>query len=142
MLKTLPKSSVNRRSFKVHKNWTVTHSNYSVISASLGEGYYDIDNSVTQSGFVTSSLYSSIKSKYFQNQDNIFNLFGSLEDPSDATTKRNISDTIYVIPIPQNKYGERIKPGSLQFTDNDGVVYVDDSQGNVTANTPIYVVVS
>ena len=142
MLKTIPKSSVNRRSFKVHKNWTVTHSNYSVISASLGEGYYDIDNSVTQSGFVTSSLYSSIKSKYFQNQDNIFNLFGSLADPSDATAKRNISDTIYVIPIPQNKYGERIKPGSLQFTDNDGVIYVDDSQGNVTANTPIYVVVS
>ena len=142
MLKTIPKSSVNRRSFKVHKNWTVTHSNYSVISASLGDGYYDINNSTTQSGFVTSSLYSSIKSKYFQNQDNIFNLFGSLADPSDATTKRNISDTIYVIPIPQNKYGERIKPGSLQFTDNDGVVYVDDSQGTVTANTPIYVIVS
>jgi len=142
MLKTIPKSSVNRRSFKVHKNWTVTHSNYSVISASLGDGYYDINNSVTQSGFVTSSLYSSIKSKYFQNQDNIFNLFGSLADPSDASTKRNINDTIYVIPIPQNKYGERIKPGSLQFTDNDGVVYVDDSQGTITANTPIYVVVS
>jgi hypothetical protein len=142
MLKTIPKSSVNRRSFKVHKNWTVTHSNYSVISASLGDGYYDIDNSVTQSGFVTSSLYSSIKSKYFQNQDNIFNLFGSLADPSDASTKRNISDTIYVIPIPQNKYGERIKPGSLQLTDNNGVVYIDDSQGNVIANTPIYVLVS
>jgi hypothetical protein len=142
MLKTIPKSSVNRRSFKVHKNWTVTHSNYSIISASLGEGYYDIDSSVTQSGFVTSSLYSSIKSKYFQNQDNIFNLFGSLADPSDASTKRNISDTIYVIPIPQNKYGERIKPGSLQLTDNNGVVYIDDSQGNVIANTPIYVVVS
>ena len=142
MLKTIPKSSVNRRSFKVHKNWTVTHSNYSVISASLGDGYYDINNSVTQSGFVTSSLYSSIKSKYYQNQDNIFNLFGSLADPSDASTKRNISDTIYVIPIPQNKYGERIKPGSLQFTDNDGVVYVDDSQGTITANTPIYVLVS
>jgi hypothetical protein len=142
MLKTIPKSSVNRRSFKVHKNWTVTHSNYSIISASLGEGYYDIDSSVTQSGFVTSSLYSSIKSKYFQNQDNIFNLFGSLADPSDASTKRNISDTIYVIPIPQNKYGERIKPGSLQLTDNNGVVYIDDSQGNVIANTPIYVLVS
>lgn len=141
MLKTIPKSSVNRRSFKVHKNWTVTHSNYSVISASLGEGYYDIDNSVTQSGFVTSSLYSSIKSKYFQNQDNIFNLFGSLSNPADAAVKRSIGDTVYVIPIPQNKYGERIKAGSVQFT-TDGVVYIDDSEGNITANTPIYIIVS
>lgn len=141
MLKTIPKSSVNRRSFKVHKNWTVTHSNYSVISASLGEGYYDIDNSVTQSGFVTSSLYSSIKSKYFQNQDNIFNLFGSLSNPADAAVKRSIGDTVYVIPIPQNKYGERIKPGSVQFT-TDSVVYIDDSEGNITANTPIYIIVS
>lgn len=141
MLKTIPKSSVNRRSFKVHKNWTVTHSNYSVISASLGEGYYDIDNSVTQSGFVTSSLYSSIKSKYFQNQDNIFNLFGSLSNPADVAVKRSIGDTVYVIPIPQNKYGERIKAGSVQFT-TDGVVYIDDSEGNITANTPIYIIVS
>ena len=142
MLKTIPKSSINRRSFNVHKKWTVTNSDHEVLSASLEPGAFDNETFTSQNGIITHSLYSSIKSKYYQNQDNIFNLFGSTDNIANISNTRTISDTIYVIPIPQNKFGEKIKEGSVEFNDLDNDVTYADSKGQIVSTTPLYTLVS
>lgn len=143
MLKIIPKSSVNRRAFQVHKQWEVNNSQHEVISASVGQGYYDIESAVTQSGFVTSSLYRSIKSKYYNNQATLTELFGSISNPANLLTERSIGSEVYVIAIPQNKYGEEIKRNSVELQDSDNsLIYQDDGYGSITSNQPLYTLVS
>lgn len=143
MLKTIPKSSVNKRAFQVYKQWEVNNSQHEVVSASVGEGYYDIESSVTQSGFVTSSLYRSIKSKYYNQEATITNLFGDVGNLAQLSTERNISNEIYVIAIPQNKYGEEIKRNSIELQDTDNsLTYQDDGNGSIVSNVPLYTLVS
>jgi len=143
MLKTIPKSSVNRRAFQVYKEWEVNNSQHEVISASVQEGYFEAENFVSQSGIITHSLYRSIKSKYYNHQATLTNLFGSIDNHAQIKTERNIGDTIYVIAIPQNKYGEELKRNSinLQDTDND-LAYADDGYGALVSDVPLYTLVS
>lgn len=142
MLKTIPKSSVNRRAFQVYKQWEVNNTQHEVISASVGEGYYDIESSVTQSGFVTSSLYSSIKSKYYNQEATLTNIFGTIDNPYNVSTERRISDVVYVIAIPQNKYGEEIKRNSILLEDTDNsLTYQDDGYGAIVSNVPLYTII-
>ena len=56
----------------------------------------------------------------------------------ELSSHRNIGDTIYVISIPQVKYGERIKKGSVTFTDLDNeIIYSDNNRGSFGGNSTL-----
>lgn len=138
MLKSIPKSSVSKRAFPVYKQWEVTQVDYPFISASLESGLFDTGSSNKQGNIYTTPLYRSIKSKFY-NTDNptIFNTFGRYGNLANLSTERELTDTIYILKLPQSKYGEEIKPGSVLFQ-NDGVTYTDDGTGKITSEFPQY----
>ena len=143
MLKIIPKSNVSQRAFQVFKEWNITDSNYQVISSSLETGLFDTGSSDKQQNIYTHPLYKSLQAKYYNQDANPFTLFGDVEDISELASHRNIGDTIYVISIPQVKYGERIKKGSVTFTDLDNeITYSDNNRGSFGAETPLYNLVS
>ena len=143
MLKTVQKSSVNRRAFEVYKQWQVNNSQYEVVSASAETGFFNEDTFTSQSGIITHSLYRSLKSKYYNHNASLIELFGDIEDLTRLKVDRNLSDTVYVIAIPQNKYGEQIKRESILLTDEDNeTVYADDGVGSIVSNTPLYTLIS
>jgi len=137
MLKTIPKSSVSRRAFPVYKQWEVTNADYQIISASLESGLFDTGSSNKQGNIFTTPLYRSIKAKFYNTSSaTVFNIFGNYENISNISNEREISNTIYVLKLPQSKYGEQIKQGSISF-ENDGVIY-SDRDGNLVSNLPQY----
>lgn len=139
MLKTIEKSSVNRRSFPVHKKWTITDSQYQIVSASIEAGAFDADSFTKQDGIITHSLYKSIKSQFYNQNVDAYTLFGSISDIANIAKERNISDTVYVIDIPQDKFGEKVKPGTLELRDIDNsLTFTDDSKGNIVTDIPLY----
>ena len=128
MLKSIPKSNITKRKFQVYKLWSVDNSVYPTSLAST--------SSLSE---ISQSLYQSVKSKYYNNLDgNIFNTFGSYKNLAELVKERNISDTIYVIDIDRNKFGEQIKKKSVRLTTNEGVHLVDDGFGNIVDPIPTY----
>ena len=143
MLKFIPKSNVNQRAFQVFKEWTITDSNYQVISSSLETGLFETGSANQQQNLYTHPLYKSVQSKYYNQDANPFTLFGDITDISDLASHRRIGDTLYIVSIPQLKYGERIKKGSVTFTDLDNdIIYSDNNRGSFGAETPLYTLVS
>jgi hypothetical protein len=122
MLKSIPKSSITKRKFQVYKRWDVNEGNYptELISGS-------------------NSLYRSIRSKYYSNLDgNVFNTFGSYKNLANIQDERRLSETIYVIDIDRDKFGELIKKKSVRLTDSIGGEYVDDGFGKIINPIPTY----
>lgn len=126
MFKSIPKSNVSKRKFQVYKLWNTNQSEYpvSILSGS-------------------NPAYRSIKSKYYSNEGNVVTLFGSTENIANIQRERVISDTIYVIDIDRNKFGEQIKCHSVNLIDEStGKRYVDDGYGKLVAPNPTYLLVS
>ena len=148
MLKTIQKSNISRRSFKVFKDFTITNGdnseNINVISASLESSLFDSGSSQfisgsNQSKIFTQPLYDSIKSKYYINDGNPINLFGKVSNIGNISSERNLASTIYVLKIPQSKYGEEIKPGSVTIVDNtNGITFTDSGDGGIRAGNSTY----
>jgi hypothetical protein len=143
MLKTIPKSSVSRRRFPVYKQWSVSNSDYPIISASAESGFFDSSSFSSQQGVYIHPLYKSLRAKYYNQNANPFTLFGSVGNIARLDVDRRYSSTLNIISIPQSKYGEQIKPNSviLNDTDND-VLYADNGTGNLTSTVPLYTLVS
>jgi hypothetical protein len=139
MLKTIPKSSISKRSFQVNKSWTVSSVDYPIISGSFTtDGAFDTSTAIKQEGLYTYPLFKSIKSKYYSEISNPFLLHGRMENIGESG-ERVIGTTGYVISIPQKKYGEGIQPSSLVFRDLTNVVdYVDDGYGNIISANAKY----
>ena len=139
MLKTVQKSNISQRDFKVHKNWTLDSSVQPVISASADSVLFDTGSSTQQEGVFVGPLYNSLKAKYFNYDGNIINTFSSYKDLSTIKTERPLASTMYVIPIQQSKFGEGVKKGSIRLTDNLGsVTYKDNKKGSIAADVPLY----
>ena len=149
MFKSIPQSNISIRDFPTHKEWTVTNTQYPVISATNEVGIFDPDTSDFQHGVYTDPLYHSIKNKYYNAQGNVFNQYGIMRNPAEWQWERYFGDTIYVIKIPQLKYGEQIKKGSVKLTDLDNtyqdganvgqnILFKDDSFGNIQSEVPTY----
>ena len=143
MLKTLQKSSISKKAFKVNKAWTVTNNEYPIISGSFTiDEAFDTETANKQEGLYTYPLFKSIKSKYYTDIGNPFTLAGKMESIGDRF-ERVTGDTGYVISIPQKKYGEGIKPSSLIIRDlTNEVEFGDDGNGNITSTSPEYTLVS
>lgn len=140
MLKNISKSSINTRRFPVYKEWEVSNSQYPIISASLEDGFFDTSSFNQQGGFFTTPLLKSIQSKYYREDANPFTIFGRYDDISNLKNERKkVSGTYYIINLPQSKYGEEIKPGTVMLSDLDNnVVYSDNSDAGIVANVPLY----
>ena len=139
MLKSIPKSSVSVRDFKVHKNWTIDDSEIKVISASIESGLFDANTSNTQEGLYTHPLYKSIKSKYYNHEGNAILTFGDYNNIAKLDTERRLPTTAYIIDVPQSKYGEGIKKNSLRLTDEaSSLVYRDTGDGQIASSVPLY----
>jgi len=139
-LKKIFNGGIQRRPFKAHKRYEVTNVNHSSsfeISVLRGisdngtltemstsvDGSVGVDTFLTSSGGVTSELndipqkvvWNSINSIFFKRRNDI-----------------RLYDTASVVSIPQNKFGNGIKPKSVTISDNsdypDSTINIHDTK--------------
>lgn len=153
MLKNIAKSNVQNRSFKVYKKFYASENDYPVLkiydktsTLHSGSGAFDADTfERTISGSIYNSyhkhpMYKSIRRKYFLEND-LVKMFGPISNLYDFSNERRLEETIYVIDIDQIRYGEGIKPLSIQLTSPQvasGSRVTDDGKGRLTAKTTEY----
>jgi hypothetical protein len=122
MLKTISKSNITQRSFNAYKEWVITNDAYPIESASLSNN---------------KSKYKSILTKYYRDDANVFNLYGSVSNIANITSERTRASQLNIISLPQNKYGEQIKPNSVVYTDlNSSTRFVDNGKSELTSTSP------
>lgn len=127
MIKSIPKSNISRRSFKVYKLFNATEGDYTALTATSS---YDGENH---------SLYRSIQSKYYTD-NGVINNFGTISNPSQFDLERQLPEKIYVLSLSQAKYGEQIKPDSVTLIDNAGIELRDNGFGKMTFPNPSYTI--
>lgn len=152
-MKKIPKSDISIRPFKVYKSYTATN-------ADSGSGYYRYlaenknapEHTLTSNELFLHTLWHQVHRMYY---DDIYNPLRtySREIPeyvTDTTNygKRVIGSTCIVFTIPQNHYGEEIKPKSISISDVDSLetespkIINDDGYGNLLSNKEIFDVIS
>jgi len=142
MLKSIPKSNISRRSFKVYKRFTADQSDYPVIKAYSESGIFDSETFTKDEGVYVHLIYKSIQKKYYTD-NGLLNNYGTIPADSNFVADREFGNTIYIIKINQSKFGEKIKPGSLSITDTDkNVTYFDSGAGRIISSSPSYVITS
>lgn len=93
-------------------------------SKEIGAFNYDLIN--VDTGYYHNALHSSIDHLFY---DNNFFFSGSLLVTSSVA---DLKDNVYVISIPQNLYGDKVKPGSFDLEINSLPTKVfDDTYGNL-----------
>lgn len=163
MFKPITKSNISKRNFQVYKEWTLNTSDNTappIIHAYDVPNQFDPNSDYVArssynpetSTFVTGSsidriysspLYNSIKAKYYSANGNVFNQYGLMENPFYYAYDRLIQNDIYVIQVPQIKYGEQIKRNSVTITDHtNNVVYVDDKWGRLKSIQDSYMFIA
>lgn len=142
MLKEIPKSDIVVRPFKVYKEWTLDETDITPMYGTLQTDLYDEDTDDTNSnGISKRTLYDSIKAQFYLNPatSSILTEVGRRESYA-STDERVIGNTIGVISIPQEYYGEGVKVGSLELVygsitaTDDGNSNLIDSASNVKGN--------
>jgi len=142
MLKEIPKSDIVVRPFKVYKEWTLDEDDITPSYGVYQTGSFNADTDIKNSdGTSKRTLYRSIKSQFYLNPatSSILTEVGKRESYS-STNERVIGDTIGVLSIPQQYYGEGVKIGSLQVeygsitATDDGNSNLIDSASNIKGN--------
>lgn len=144
MFKSIPKSNISKRSFKAYKLWSnETQDTAPIIKINNISDSYFGDMSPTSQGYVIKSLYNSIKSKYYSSEGNAFTTFGSVENLAEYNTERlyPTDSDIYVFSIKRSKFGEQIKPNSVELT-LGGKTYIDDGYGQLKTPDQIFELIS
>jgi len=148
-MKKIPKSDISIRPFKVYKSYTATNADSgSGYNRYLAENKYATADTLSEGDLFLHSLWHQIHRMYY---DEIYNPLRtySREIPdyvTDTTTygKRVIGSKCVVFTIPQNHYGEEIKPKSITLTDVDSLataspkLIIDDGYGNLLSNKEIF----
>jgi hypothetical protein len=132
MIKEIPKSDVVVRPFKVYKEWAVDEGTITPLYGTLQTDLYDVDTDDTNSdGTSKRTLYDSIKSQFYLNPatSSILTEVGKRKSYA-STDERVIGDTIGVISIPQQKYGEGLKIGSVELQ-YGAITVTDDGNSNL-----------
>ena len=142
MLKSIPKSNISKRSFKVYKRFSADQSDYPLIKAYNVEGLFDSGSSPQDEGVFVHLLYNSIKAKYFTD-NGLINNYGNISNPYNFAGERELSDEIFVLNVGRMEIGEGFKPGSIRFTNTDtNAVFADDGRGSMVGTSPTYDLVS
>lgn len=133
MLKEIPKSDIVVRPFKVYKEWTLDTDDITPIYGvnTTGSAYDENTDVKNTDGTSKKGLYRSIKSQFYLNPAtaSIVTEVGKRESYA-STNERVIGDTIGVLSIPQQYYGEGVKVGSLQV-EYGSITLTDDSNSNL-----------
>ena len=118
MIKNIPKSDIEIRPFMVYKDWSLDESDLDVMyGVYLDTNLYNEDTDVlNDNGTSKSMLYDSINTQFYLNPITSF--------------ADDIDNTLGVISIPQIKYGEGIRPNSVQLT-YTGITVHDDGNFNL-----------
>lgn len=137
MFKEIPKSDIVTRPLKVYKEWIIDEQDTDVsvlygVSSSFGA--FDEENDD-----ISGVLYRSIQAQFYRDSSNASILTEVGRRKSYASTdERNLEDEFALIAIPQNKYGEGIKVGTVKFTDNvTDKVYEDDGYSNLLSGSTV-----
>ena len=136
MLKSIPKSNISRRSFKVYKQWNTSQLFRPVIKVYNVDGLFDSDTSPTDEGVFVHLLYHSIKNKYYTD-NGLLNNYGSFSNPAEFDSERLLEDTLFVIDLDRDNVGEQIKQKSVNIQIG-GDTYVDDGKGSLVNPNPTY----
>jgi len=148
MLKSIPKSNISEKRFYVYKEWSQTEADSPVYEgfSETGSGAFDTataTEAVSGSGVYASPLWHSIKTKYYSTNGDVIIQSGVVRNPGQFNAERDLGSTIYVIQIPQIKYGEQIKKGSVVLEDvTNSNTYYDDGFGGITTIDATYSFVS
>ena len=90
-------------------------------------GSFDYDLVNVDTGYYHNSLHASIDHLFYSNNNFFFS--GSTLITSSAAS---LADNVYVISIPQNLYGDKVKPGSFELEiDSLSPKVFDDTYGNL-----------
>lgn len=138
MLKEIPKSDIVVRPLKVYKEWTLDENDiYPIFAKSGSGGNYDAEIEETSHGISKLAFYHSIKSQFYNNSAtaSILTEVGKRQSYA-STNERVLEDELAVFSIPQSKYGEGIKVGSVQFI-TGSETYTDDGYSNLVYNNQI-----
>lgn len=148
-MKKIPKSDISIRPFKVYKSYTATNvDSGSGYNRYLAENKYATADALSEGDLFLHSLWHQVHRMYY---DQIYNPLRTYSrEISDYVTntttygKRVIGTKCVVFTIPQNHYGEEIKPKSITLTDVDSLataspkLIVDDGYGNLLSNKEIF----
>ena len=148
-MKKIPKSDISIRPFKVYKSYTATNADSgSGYNRYLAENKYATADALSENELFLHSLWHQVHRMYY---DQIYNPLRTYSREiadyvTDTTTygKRVIGSKCVVFTIPQNHYGEEIKPKSITLTDVDSLattspkLIVDDGYGNLLSNKEIF----
>jgi len=129
IFKTIKSNNYTITPFKTHKQWSFVPSNYSSSGIQISYG-----NVMTGSTFSTESsknednsykelLYSFVNNKYYQNTS-------SYHLATSPNITRSIGTKFIFFGIPQQRYGEEIKPGSFELLYSTYKI-IDDTYGNL-----------
>jgi hypothetical protein len=148
-MKKIPKSDISIRPFKVYKSYTATNADSgSGYNRYLAENKYATADALSEGELFLHSLWHQVHRMYY---DQIYNPLRTYSREisdyvTDTTTygKRVIGSKCVVFTIPQNHYGEEIKPKSITLTDVDSLataspkLIIDDGYGNLLSNKEIF----
>ena len=132
MIKEIPKSDVVVRPFKVYKEWTLDANDTTPLYGTLQSDLYDSDtDELNSNGISKRSLYDSIKAQFYLNPatSSILTEVGKRISYA-STNERVIGETIGVITIPQQNYGEGLKIGSVEL-EYGSITVTDDGNSNL-----------
>lgn len=142
-MKSIPKSNISQKKFPVYKEWVQTHDDIPIIQAFNESGSFDPNTSTVSDGIYVSPLWNSTRSKYYSSNGNVFTQYGIVENPANFSIERTYSNLVQIIRIPQIKFGEQIKKGSVFLEDLDNEkIYIDNSFGGLVTNRPPYEFIS
>ena len=162
MLKEIPKSDIVVRPFKVYKEWTLDENDVTpLIGQRIENSVFDTATDPKTNGFYRRLVFDSIKAQFYTSpiptpqldafgepivtdseksilsdvfitDDSGSNL---IYDTGEFVLADNPYNTIWVLPIPQQYYGEGVKPGSLVLVDNvNNITYTDDGKSNLISS--------
>jgi hypothetical protein len=139
MLKEIPKSDVIVRPVKVYKEFSLTEEDIvPVFGKNITGSLFDEDTDEQSNGIYKRLLYRSIKEQFYRNSAtaSILTELGRRRSYA-STDERNLEDEIGVIAIPQQKYGEGVKVGSVRLVDGSSE-YTDDTYSNLVSGSDVY----
>jgi hypothetical protein len=132
MIKEIPKSDVVVRPFKVYKEWALDGDNITPLYGTLQTDLYDDDtDDINSDGTSKRTLYDSLKAQFYLNPStsSILTEVGKRKSYA-STDERVIGETIGVLAIPQQNYGEGLKIGSVKL-EYGSITVTDDGNSNL-----------
>ena len=153
MFKNIDPTNKSIKPYKVHKDFTLTHNHSasghlalrasnasawnfltgSAASQSFGE-YNPLTRKYSMGTYYDIPNWHSINKLYYKNWDKPYEVFGG---NNNKIQKRQLHSTARIFLVPQNLFGEKIKPGSIELEDtSNGKTFIikDDGHGNLYDN--------